>query len=149
LAKKNLCKEADVTPKPQTFNGDLVHLPEALVPLTTEQRWVVWSWEWRGKNGAGKWTKPPYQAKYPRRSAKSNDPSTWGSYTDAVAAVTAGHADGIGYMLLDDHLGAADVDHCADLQAAAPDAWAQALIDEAHAVNAYVLDRSFFAFSLC
>ena len=42
-----------MTPKPQTFNcDDLAHLPEALVPLTTEKRWVVWRWEESGKNGA-------------------------------------------------------------------------------------------------
>ena len=36
--------------KPQTFNGDLAHLPVALERLTAEPRWVVWRWEprhWR------------------------------------------------------------------------------------------------------
>jgi hypothetical protein len=138
LAKKNLCKEADVTPKPQTFNGDLVHLPEALAPLTGEQRWVVWRWEESGKNGAVRWTKPPYQTKYPRRLAKSNDPYSWGNYEDAVAAVNAGHADGIGFMLLGSDLAAIDIDHCADPQSTESDLWARTLIDEARANGAYV-----------
>jgi hypothetical protein len=138
LAAEDLCKEADVTTKPHTFNGDLVHLPEALTPLTLEQRWVVWRWEESGKNGASKWTKPPYQTKYPRRLAKSNDPYSWGTYEDALAAVNAGHAEGIGYMLLGSDVAAIDIDHCADPQSSASDLWAQALIKEAQAVNAYV-----------
>jgi hypothetical protein len=30
-----------MTQKPQTYCGDLAHLPAALQPLTAEQRWVV------------------------------------------------------------------------------------------------------------
>ena len=77
-----------MTTKPRTYNADLAHLPSALVPLTEEQRWVVWPWELRTtKSGKEKWTKPPRQARNPRRNARSNDPATWGSYMDAVAAV--------------------------------------------------------------
>jgi primase-polymerase (primpol)-like protein len=61
--------------KPETFNGDLANLPEALEPLTRLHRWCVWKWEWK----QDKWTKVPYQARYPSVKAKSNDPSTWGS----------------------------------------------------------------------
>ena len=90
-----------MTQKPQTHCGDLAHLPAALLPLTAERRWVVWPWELRkSKRGKAKWTKPPRQARDPSLQRGSNDPSTWGTYDDAVAAVQRGNADGIGYMLL-------------------------------------------------
>jgi hypothetical protein len=117
--------------KPKTFNGDLNNLPPALQPLTDEERWVIWSWQWRSNKGGGKWTKPPRQARDPGRNARSNDPSTWGSYNDAVIAVAAGKADGIGYTLLGSRIGAIDIDHCRE-----PDGtvarWAEDLSNEAN-----------------
>ena len=82
------------------------------------------------------WDKPPLQASNPDLSAKSNDPATWGTYADAVAAVEMGKADGIGYMLADDDLGAVDLDHCHDPETGKIDAWAQKEIDAAN--GAYV-----------
>jgi hypothetical protein len=120
-----------MTQKPKTFCADLAHLPEALIPLTEQKRWVVWPWELRvSKTGKEKWTKPPRQARDPRRNARSNDPSTWGAYDDAVAAVTAGNADGIGYMLKDSNIGAIDLDHCVDDTKL--DRWAEQLREEAN-----------------
>src|SRR5262245_16561713 len=125
--------KAAMTTKPRTHNADLGHLPPALVPLTEEQRWVVWPWELRRtKSGKEKWTKPPRQARYPRRNARSNDPSTWGSYADAIAAVAAGNADGIGYMLKDSNIGAIDLDHCVDKESTKLDSWAKQLTNEAN-----------------
>src|SRR5262245_27994776 len=122
-----------MTTKPRTYNADLAHLPSALVPLTEEQRWVVWPWELRTtKSGKEKWTKPPRQARNPRRNARSNDPSTWGSYADAVAAVAAGNADGIGYMLKDSNIGAIDLDHCVDKESTKLESWAEQLTNEAN-----------------
>ena len=122
-----------MTTKPRTYNADLAHLPSALVPLTEEQRWVVWPWELRTtKSGKEKWTKPPRQARNPRRNARSNDPSTWGSYADAVAAVAAGNADGIGYMLKDSNIGAIDLDHCVDQESTKLEPWAERLCGEAN-----------------
>jgi hypothetical protein len=119
-----------MTQKPQTHCGDLARLPAALAPLTAERRWVVWPWELReSKGGRQKWTKPPRQTRDPSRNARSNDPSTWGTYNDAVAAVRRGNADGIGYMLLGSSIGAVDLDHVVE------DArllhWAEQLCDEA------------------
>jgi primase-polymerase (primpol)-like protein len=117
--------------KPRTHNADLAQLPPALVPLTEEQRWVVWPWELRTtKSGKAKWTKPPRQARDPKHNARSNDPTTWGSYTDAVAAVEAGKADGIGYMLKESNIGAIDLDHCIDQDRLEP--WAERLCGEAN-----------------
>jgi hypothetical protein len=122
-----------MTTKPRTYNADLAHLPSALVPLTEEQRWVVWPWERRTtKSGKEKWTKPPRQARNPRRNARSNDPSTWGSYAAAVAAVAAGNADGIGYMLKDSNIGAIDLDHCVDQESTKLEPWAEQLCGEAN-----------------
>jgi primase-polymerase (primpol)-like protein len=119
--------------KPQTFNADLEHLPAVLAPLTKEPRWVVWPWELRTtESGKEKWTKPPRQARDPSRNARSNDPTTWGTYEEAITAVRAGDADGIGYMLLDSNVGAIDLDHCVDREAGAKlDPWAQDLHEEA------------------
>jgi hypothetical protein len=120
--------------KPKTFNGDLAHLPAALAPLCPQQRWVVWKWEWRpSKNGVGgKWTKVPYQAHNTSLKAKSNDPSTWGSYTDAVTAVAAGEADGIGFMLSTSDITAGDLDHCRDPETGTVAPWADKLHAEAN-----------------
>jgi Virulence-associated protein E len=106
-----------VTEKPQTFNGDLANLP----PAAALGRLVV---------GV-----PPRQARDPSRFARSNDPSTWGGYTDAVAAVAAGKADGIGYMLSTSNIGAGDLDHCVNPTTGILDPWATKL--EAEANGAY------------
>jgi primase-polymerase (primpol)-like protein len=123
-----------MTTKPRTYNADLAHLPPALGPLTEQQRWVVWPWELRTtKGGKEKWTKPPRQARDPQRNARSNDPATWGSYADAVAAVEAGKADGIGFMLKESNIGAIDLDHCVDQNRREP--WAEQLCDEANGAS--------------
>jgi hypothetical protein len=118
--------------KPQTHNGDLEHLPAALVPLTTQDRWLVWRWEQHtNKGGKQKWTKPPFMSRAPERFARSNDPSTWSSHRDAVAAVTAGDADGIGYALFGSDIGAIDLDACVDATSSKVDSWAEQLHEEA------------------
>ena len=116
--------------KPQTYNGDLGNLPAALVPFTSERRWVCWRWKLDKKRS--KWTKPPYQAGQPSRLAKANDNATWGAYETAVRAVEAGNCDGIGIVLRGSVLGAADLDHCRDAATGTIDEWAQERIDAAH-----------------
>jgi hypothetical protein len=98
--------------KPRTHNGNLARLPSALEPLTVEIRWVNWSWELReSEDGKTRLTKPPRR---PRdlKFARSNDPSSWGSYERALSRWKNGDADGIGCMLLDAGIGAADLDDC-------------------------------------
>jgi hypothetical protein len=121
-----------MTNKPRTHNADLTRLPPALRPLTEQERWVVWDWEMRKTKSAEKWTKPPRQARNPNRNARSNDPSTWGTYADAVAAVSAGNADGIGFMLKESSIGAIDLDHCVDQESTKLDSWAEQLRSEAN-----------------
>ena len=66
------------------------------------------------KKGGGYWTKPPYQPKNPTATAKNNDPTTWGTYEQALAAFEAGKCDGIGFNLLGSNIPAFDVDKCRD-----------------------------------
>jgi primase-polymerase (primpol)-like protein len=136
MVARDLREDARVTDKPATYSGDLAHLPAALIPLTMKPRWVVWRWEWRVTRSGGRWTKPPYQAGYPKVLAKSNDSTTWGNYADAVDAVTGGEADGIGFMMHRSEIGAGDLDHCFDYETRTIDPWAEALQDEAR--GAYV-----------
>jgi primase-polymerase (primpol)-like protein len=75
------------------------------------------------------------QAGNPSLFARSNDPATWADYADAVAAVAAGRADGIGYMLAGSDLGAVDLDDCRDPNTGTLAAWAKTEIDIA---NSYV-----------
>jgi hypothetical protein len=124
--------------KPQTFNGDLADLPPALAPLTQLPCWVVWKWELRKSKGADKWTKPPYRASDPKWPAKSNDPSTWGSYGAAVHAFSSGSCDGIGFMLRDAQIGAGDLDHVRDPANGTLLTWAEQLVFEANEAGAYV-----------
>ena len=127
------CAGAPMTEKPKTFSGDLAHLPQALLPLTEQKRWVVWPWELRkSKSGKEKWTKPPRQARDPAYNARSNDPDTWGTYDEAVAAVAAGNADGIGYMLLGSGIGAIDLDQLSRIGHGKLKRWAEQLQAEAH-----------------
>jgi hypothetical protein len=137
MAALDLRAGVPVTEKPKTFCGDLVHLPQALLPLTEKRRWVVWPWELRkSKNGKEKWTKPPRQARDPACNASSNDPDTWGTYDQAVAAVAARNADGIGYMLLGSGIGAVDLDHVVeDRDSEKLKSWAEQL--QAEALGAY------------
>jgi len=119
--------------KPKTFQGDLAHLPPALLPLTEQVHWLVWNWELRkNKGGKERWTKPPRQARYPGEDAKSNDPRTWAPYRCALDAVQAHKADGIGYALLGSDIGAVDLDHVRDPATGVVLRWAQQLVEEAN-----------------
>jgi hypothetical protein len=117
--------------KPKTYNGDLAHLPSALEPLTETKNWVAWAWELKQSKDGPKWTKPPRMATDPSRHASVSDPKTWGSYKQALKAVGARKADGIGIMLRNIDLGAADADDCRDSSSTVIKPWAEKLIEEA------------------
>jgi AAA domain/Primase C terminal 2 (PriCT-2) len=99
-----------MTPKPQTHNGDLTQLPNALAFLRDQKVWVCWRWFWNGK----KWTKPPYRADNANINASTSNPDTWGTYEQALAQVHTGTADGIGIALSGRDIGGIDLDHCCD-----------------------------------
>jgi hypothetical protein len=109
--------------KPKTFQGDLHNLPAALAPLVAKPNWVLWRWEWK-KN---KWDKPPYQPN--GEYASSTDPRTWSTYDEVVAALdrSNGHFDGIGFML-DDSIGALDIDDCRNSENGLLDPWSDQLV---------------------
>ena len=65
-------------------------------------QWVCWV-------GADKIPKNPHTG----GNAKSNDSSTWASFSEAVSACEKYHFDGIGFMFANGYFGV-DLDHCVD-----------------------------------
>ena len=121
-------------PHPKTYSGDLADPPPALNALCLRDHWVTWQWR-RGKNGK-EWTKPPFRADSPSELAANNNPATWTTHHAAVAAVLAGKAHGIGFVLTNTNIGAVDLDKCRDPETGKVDAWAQKILDQAS--SAYV-----------
>jgi putative DNA primase/helicase len=80
--------------------------------LKDRPQWVVWRYILRD----GKWTKKPFQARYPQRGAKADDPSTWGTFDEAWAAYQSQPTiDGIGFEFSrDDPYFGCDIDSCLD-----------------------------------
>src|SRR4051794_39006550 len=102
-------------PRPVSLQGNLRNLPHTLAPLKELPNWVCWRYEWKvSKNDVGKWTKPPFQPKNPQQYARNNDPTTWGTYPQALAAFEAGKCDGIGFNLSGTHLASFDLDNSRD-----------------------------------
>ena len=103
--------------KPRTFSGDLAHLPAALLPLTEEQRWVVWPWELAREEerrrevdqAATSGARPEGARRKLQRSRHVGTPTTTRSRRSPPAS-----ADGIGFMLKDSSVGAVDLDHCVE-----------------------------------
>lgn len=89
-------------------------------------RWVCWRRVMRG----GRATKVPVDAKRSTHNAAVDDPTTWGTFEEAVACYQRGGVDGIGLVLTgDDDLLAFDLDHCRDATTGAIEDWAQEIID--------------------
>lgn len=113
--------------KPVTVQGDLENLPAVFWPYREIQIWCTWNWVYKDE----RWTKPPFQPN--GTHAKSQGPDTWCSYTEAVEAVNAGKADGIGIMLFGMKQAEIifDIDHCRDPITGAITPWAKEIIDSA------------------
>ena len=137
LAASILVGKRAVQPnKPTTHQGDLTKLPRALAPLVDRPQWAVWRWT---QQPNGRWQKPPYQARDPQRHASTKDPSTWSDYATALAAVQAGKADGISFVMTEaDPFAAIDLDHCRDPDTHSIDIWAQNFLDVARHTYAEV-----------
>ena len=94
--------------------------------------WVAWKWQWKiNKRGIGKWDKPPFRADNPQQYAKNNDPSTWGTYAETLAAFDARQCDGIGFNLSGTDIAAFDIDKCRDKATGSIAPEAMALVESA------------------
>jgi primase-polymerase (primpol)-like protein len=100
---------------------DLDRVPEEIANST---RAVVWNLEERD----GKPTKVPYVSRRPAERASVNDPTTWGTFSEARAAVEDGKADGVGIVLGDGLIGI-DIDDCRDPETGAITPAARAIVD--------------------
>jgi primase-polymerase (primpol)-like protein len=113
--------------RPITYQKNLAKLPRALALLCERPQWAIWRWT---PLANGRWQKPPFMASEPRRHASVKDSSTWTDYASALAAVQAGTADGITYILSEnDPFAAIDLDHCRDVNTNSIDIWAQNFLD--------------------
>jgi hypothetical protein len=99
----------------------LIVLPPVLTPLTSQKRWLIWRWE---TSASGKPTKVPFQGRRPGKHADTTDPMTWCELKSAMLAYTEGRCDGIGFVLTDSNICAADLDHCRDPDSSALIPWA-------------------------
>lgn len=113
--------------KPIAHQGDLAKLPRTLTPLVERPQWAVWRWT---RQANGRWQKPPFQARDPQRHASTKDPSTWSDYSTALAAVQAGEADGISFVLTGTNpLAAIDLDRCRDPDTRSFEKWVMNFLD--------------------
>lgn len=92
-------------------------MTEAQIPtnafrwLTARRQWVAWRTMQRD---GGKATKPPVNP-HTGRDADVTDPTTWGSYVEALERHYTDGLPGIGYVLSgDDGLAGVDLDGCLD-----------------------------------
>ena len=97
--------------------------------LRERPQWVIWRGERRQDSiGNTKATKIPWSPRSPRR-ASVNDPSTWGSFSEAVQALEDGRGDGVGFVFTteDPYVGI-DLDKCRDPATGDIEPWAQEII---------------------
>lgn len=74
--------------------------------------------------------KEPRRPDDPRIRARTNDATTWGTYTQARAMVEQGQADAAGYVFsADDPYVGVDLDHCRDAETGEIEDWAQEIIE--------------------
>lgn len=99
-------------PNPEQIPWDLAFMP----------RWVVWALERR----KDKWTKVPYQPLPTKIPAQVNVPTTWGTFSEALAvARQAPWASGVG-IVLGDGLAGVDLDGALEDGVLLP--WAEELV---------------------
>jgi predicted P-loop ATPase len=106
--------------------GTFLQLPPALQQYADQRVWVLWKYK---KLKSGKFTKPPYQPN--GKKAKPDDPSTWVTFTEALAAYERSGFDGIGICLLNIDLASFDCDDCRNAETGVLEPAAQRLIERA------------------
>ena len=110
---------------PRLRDIDFDSIPNELKQRT---RWVNWQYRKR----RGKLTKVPLN---PRtgREASCDTPATWGTFHQALATLSPGKLDGIGFQLGPPYVGI-DLDKCRAPETGVIEPWAQEIIDE---LNSY------------
>ncbi len=108
--------------KPPPLVVNVESIPEF---LTTQNRFVGWRWHWKKT----KWDKPPLRLTG-RGAASSTDPSTWGTFSQAVEAYER-HGMGMGFALDDSGVTCLDLDGCRNPETGVFEAWALAIIERA------------------
>lgn len=94
-------------PRPVALRVSANVIPAELKAI---KAWVTWRYEWQKE----KWTKEPYQVGGDRH-ARTNDPSTWGTFSQAAARYQQGAVDGIGFVLTKRWgIIGVDLDHCVE-----------------------------------
>jgi hypothetical protein len=106
--------------KPRALQVIVENIPAELKIL---RQWVTWRFVWNEK----KWTKPPINAKSDRLATVDN-PDTWASFDEAIAAYLAGSSDGIGLVLSGIGITGVDLDDCRDIANEAIAEWARPII---------------------
>ena len=117
--------EGDDQPGHDHVPGDKVNLDAIPEELRERKHWVCWQLDIRN----GKPTKVPKDPKHPTRNAAVDDPSTWGTFEQAVKTYSHGRMRGIGLVLVaDDNLIVFDLDHCREAETGVIEKWAMNII---------------------
>jgi primase-polymerase (primpol)-like protein len=106
-------------------SGKIAPVPENIpVVLKERPQWVCWRLEER----KGKLTKVPYSPESFEK-ADSTDLMTWSTFDDAVAALTMGNFDGIGFVFCSaDPFVGIDLDGCRNPETGEVEEWAQEIL---------------------
>ncbi len=112
-------------PKVDNYAPDIDYIAERLrsnTPAQLRQRKQFVGWCWPGKEPLNPIT---------GQLASSTDPSTWGSFEAAVAALEQGDFDGIGYVFAaTDRFAGVDLDRCFDRATGQVEPWAIRIVRE-------------------
>lgn len=111
----------------QMVPPDLQHLP---LVLRQTPHWAVWRYEENSEKR--KLDKVPYNPRSPSEQpwhASVSKPRSWGSFSEAVRALSSGRYTGVGFVFHDsDPFCGIDLDHCLDMERQDLNAWAQEII---------------------
>ena len=101
----------------------VLNIPHSLI---VTPQWVVWRKVWDAERSKDK--KVPYNPRT-KREAKSNDPTTWAPFEEAVAAYERGGFDGIGFVFsTNDPVVGIDLDGCRDPETGLLKPWASDIV---------------------
>lgn len=114
--------------KPQTVQVQLEHIPNC---LKTEPRWVGWRWTFNPDKPGGHhhgWDKPLLSPKT-GKLASSTDPTSWGTYEQAVDFMRRESLDGIGFNLLGyEDIVVHDLDDCRNPDTGEISPWTMSIV---------------------